>query len=659
MKQLIAIAALMVSLFGCQSPSRPPTKAQPPSPSYQGLGRESVDPAVLKEFAPPSLEAAVAGRIRSILDIQSPGGGVLTPEGRKLFFNWSISGIPHIWRLDGPQTFPVQVTGGSDSTRVVAMDPAGKYIVVSRDRAGEEHPGLYIQSVKGGALQEIQHKKGVITRFAWVTADGDRIFYLANDRQPDSFALYVYSVSKRSAELVFDQPGLWSVVDALSDDIFLLGRAKGARQAEYFEFDVTTKDLKPVLGQYEAVEYGIAFSGVRGEYFVATNKFSEFTRLYRYRPGRGDSGFSALTPESKVELEDFIVDFARQRLYLQWNDGGFGRIEIRDARTLRAVEIPKVKGAESLFIGRVSRFGRFVSIGADRGSLPPVTMIWDWKTRRLTQWTQPSMPEFDPSGVRPVELVQAKARDGSDIPMLLSKPQKCSVIPCPVVVHFHGGPEAQSRPGFNRLAQILTSAGFVFVEPNVRGSEGYGKAFLAADDGPKRLNVITDIEDVAQDLRRRFAAEGKQPALGVMGWSYGGYSTLMAMTKFAGSYQAGVSLVGMSNLVTFLENTAPFRRPLRITEYGDPVKDREALVQLSPVTHIDRLRDPLLIIQGVSDPRVPVGEALQMHRLLQSRGVASQLILFADEGHGAVKKDNQVLELGHVLRFFQENLLRR
>ena len=141
-----------------------------------------------------------------------------------------------------------------------------------------------------------------------------------------------------------------------------------------------------------------------------------------------------------------------------------------------------------------------------------------------------------------------------------------------------------------------------------------------------------------------------------MGGSYGGYSTLMAMTRFAGAYDAGVSNVGMSNLVTFLQNTAPYRRILRTSEYGDLEKDREALVKLSPITYIDQLKAPLLIIQGVSDPRVPVGEALQMFESLKKKGIQSDLILFADEGHGSQKRGNQVLEWGHELQFFNKHL---
>jgi dipeptidyl aminopeptidase/acylaminoacyl peptidase len=160
-------------------------------------------------------------------------------------------------------------------------------------------------------------------------------------------------------------------------------------------------------------------------------------------------------------------------------------------------------------------------------------------------------------------------------------------------------------------------------------------------------------------VRRAFAKNGVAPKVGVYGGSYGGYATLMAMTRFAGTYDAGVSNVGIANLLTFLENTAPYRRALRISEYGDPVADREALIALSPTTHAERLRAPLLIIQGANDPRVPVGESLLMHEAATKRGVPVELMIFADEGHGAAARANIALQWGHTLRFFQQHLQQR
>jgi dipeptidyl aminopeptidase/acylaminoacyl peptidase len=284
---------------------------------------------------------------------------------------------------------------------------------------------------------------------------------------------------------------------------------------------------------------------------------------------------------------------------------------------------------------------------------PRKTFAYKWQTKHLKQWVFPSAPGVDFKKFVPAKLEYYTARDATKIPMFVRRPAKCSAEACPVIVHFHGGPEGQSVPGFNSVAQLYVDAGFIYVEPNVRGSDGYGKAWLHADDQAKRLNVITDIEDAAKFIRENW----KVTKIGVMGGSYGGYSTLMAMTKFAGAYDAGVASVGMSNLVTFLQNTAPYRRALRTPEYGDLDKDREALIQLSPITYINQVKSPLMITQGANDPRVPAGEALQIQKLLEKKGIPSNLILFADEGHGSEKKSNQILEIGHTMDFFKKHLI--
>jgi dipeptidyl aminopeptidase/acylaminoacyl peptidase len=271
-------------------------------------------------------------------------------------------------------------------------------------------------------------------------------------------------------------------------------------------------------------------------------------------------------------------------------------------------------------------------------------------------WHSPSTPEVDTTKFVRAQPDAYPTRDGTRIPVLVRRPEKCGQDPCPVVIGFHGGPEGQARPGFNVGAQAFVEAGFVLVEPNVRGSEGYGKTWQHADDGPKRLDIITDIEDAAKWAREKFTSGGKPPKVGIYGGSYGGYSVLMGMTKFAGAYDAGVDIVGISDLRTFLRNTAPYRRILRTNEYGDPDKDAEALAKLSPMTYVDQVKAPLLIVQGASDPRVPAGEAVQIHDALEKKGVECELMIFPDEGHGAQRRDNRVLQLGHAIAFFEKHL---
>lgn len=619
---------------------------------YEGHGSASLPAETIAKFAPPALQNEVARKIQSMLDVKAPGLGVVSPDGQHLYFGWSVSGTPQVWRADGPRSFPQQMTGGSDSTAIQGITPDGRWLIISRDRNGEENPGLYLQSPNGGALQEIFHQKGVRASLNWIGDDSRYLYYTANDVKPDSYVIYKYDINLRTREIVFDQPGLWVLGDVRADGLLLLAKQTGSLSSEWSTYEQKSKSLQAVIGQGEREEYEVSFGPRAGEYLVLTNKLGNFRRLYRLNDGK----LQALTNERPMDVESFRIDHPRKRVLVEWNDQGFTRLEAYDARTFKPLALPKFTGADHLYIGTISHDGRYATIGVETSKAPRVSYVYDWKLNKLTQWVLPSAPETDTSSFSEAKPEFYPARDGTQIPMLVRRPANCAKKPCPVIVHFHGGPEGQSRPGFNASAQIFIDAGFIFVEPNVRGSEGYGKAWLSSDDAAKRLQVITDIEDAATYIKKAWAVDGVQPKIGIMGGSYGGYSTLMGMTRFAGSYNAGVAIVGMSNLVTFLMNTAPYRRILRISEYGDPEKDREALLQLSPITHLNRVRDPLLIIQGVSDPRVPAGEAVQMYEAMQKKGLASQLILFADEGHGSIKRENRVLELGHTLAFFQRHL---
>jgi dipeptidyl aminopeptidase/acylaminoacyl peptidase len=588
-----------------------------------------------------------------MLDLRAPGGGQLTPDGRRLYFTWTVTGVAQMWRLDGPRAFPIQMTGGEDATSLADITPDGKYLVLSRDRRGEENPGLYLQSPDGGALRVVQHKSGIQTHYYFTSDDSRYVYFGSNDVTPDSYTIYRYDIAAQQRELVFGEKGLWEVDDHQKDGRLLLAKSTGALSREYYEYDPAQKKLVPLFGQNEKEEYRASYAAQPGELLVLTAKFGEFRRLYRYR---GGDRFEPLTPDIKNDVDNFAIDEARQHVLYTINDGGFTRLKSLDARTFAPLELPAFPGADHVRMGSLATHGRHAIISMETSKGPPVSYVYEWRTRKLTQWVMPSAPEVDTSRFATATIETYPARDGTRIPMLVRRPERCDDGPCPVVVHFHGGPEGQSRPGLNPRAQLFVEAGFVYIEPNVRGSEGYGKTWLHADDGPRRLDVITDIEDCAKYVRQAFAKDGKPPKVGIFGGSYGGYSVLIGMTMFAGTYDAGVSVVGISSLLTFLKNTAPYRRILRATEYGDPDKDAEALRKLSPTTYIDRLNAPLLIIQGGSDPRVPVGEALQMHNALESRKIPSPLIIFADEGHGARKRDNRVLELGHTLQFFETHL---
>ncbi len=637
---------------------------RPRAGAYAGLGAESVSRETLTRFAPTPLPAEVSRRIQAMLDIRAPLGARIAPGANSLYFAWNVSGTMQVWKTDGPRKFPVQLTGGEDVTRVAGMLPDGKGLVVSRDRKGEENPGLYLLPAEGGALREIQHLAKVQTQLQYVSDDGAWVYFRANDEKPDSYRIHRWNVKSGKRELVFAEPGLWSVADHVGSKL-LLTRQTGELTSEVWEYEEGAAKATPLFGQNEKEEYELAYSGNAGEILVQTPKFGDFRRLYRVKTSARKGApleaadVTAITPDAKHDVASFSVDHARKHVYYTTNEGGFTRAHAMDARTFKDEALPRIDDATHVTFGAPTWDGRYVVMNVGTSRAPTTSYVYDWQSQKLTPWVTASAPEIDTSHFAVATAETYPARDGTKIPMFVRRPAACekAKTPCPVLVAFHGGPEGQALPGFGIYGQIFVDAGFVFVEPNVRGSDGYGKAWLHADDGPKRLAVITDIEDAARFVKSAWAKDGVAPKVGIMGGSYGGYSTLMGMTRFAGAYDAGVANVGMSNLVTFLRNTAPYRRALRASEYGDPVRDHAALVELSPITHIDKVKGAAAAHPGGERSRVPVGEAIQMHAGLERRGVPTMLIVFPDEGHGTQKRENKVLEIGHTLAFFEAQLL--
>lgn len=626
------------------------------SAQYKGHGAESVSAEDLKRFAPPPLNPVMINKLKKMFDVTSPGMGMLSPDHKTLYFTWRVTGQSQVWKIDGPQKFPVQLTSGQDAVSISAVSPDGKFLILSKDLNGQESPGIYLLDLKSGQMKEIYRKEKVNTFFGFITKDSQTIYYTANDEKVDSYNIYKQNIATGERQLIYKGDGNWYLADEWNQgQKILLVKYKGARQKEYFDLDVETQKLTPVIGQNENKEYEVSY--LKANEFLVLAEQNDFKRLFHYK----NLKLKIISdPKLNFDVSEFSMNEQRTRVSYTINREGFTELKAMNARTFKPIDLPKFPNADHVFLGSTTRDGHISMLGVVTAKSPRLSYSYDWRTQKLTQWVMPSAPEVDLESFSGSQLMKYKTRDQIEIPMIVRFPKNCEATKdCPVVVHFHGGPEGQSVPGFSTMAQAFVDEGFIFVEPNVRGSEGYGQKWLDADNKIDREKVITDIEDAALWIKENWKnVKGQSPQIGVMGWSYGGYSTFFAMTKFAGAYQAGVALVGMSDLVSFIQNTAPYRRTLRISEYGNPEvpEELEAMKRLSPVKYIDQIKDPLLIIQGVNDPRVPAGEALQIYKSLEKRKLNAGLILFADEGHGSAKKENQILEIGHTIEFFKKHL---
>ncbi len=642
----IILALVVLSLISCS------TSKKKADIQYKGHGLESIDQATLDKYAPKSLPSSLTSKIEKMNELRTPSLGLISPNGKSLFVSWSVTGTRQIWKLNGPKSFPVQMTGGEDSSRLHDITEDGKSLIISRDSKGDEYPSLYIQSVHGGELKKIFGQKKVKVSYQGQSKRGRYIYYRANDLGPTQFGIYKYDLATNKRVKIFEGKGFWYIADKKENGEMILGHATGNTSNEYFLFNEKTKKKTALLGQNEREYFAVQFSYYKGAYVVLTDKFEDFSRLYHLKNGK----FTPLTKKMNVEIDSFSIDKDKKRILISLNDKGYYKMMGLDARTFRPLRMPKFRKSLHSYFGSTSYNSRYTTFGLSFYNKPRSSYLYDWKRGKLSQWTVPSSPEISTKGFSNWQLEYYPSEDGVKIPMFVKRPNSCKNKTCPVVVSFHGGPEGQSHPSFSPFSELYANEGFIYVKPNVRGSSGYGKIWLDSDNGPKRLNVISDIRDCVRFIKKNWTHNGVIPKVGVTGGSYGGYATLIAMTLYAGEYDAGVARVGMSSLVTFLQNTAPYRRYLRESEYGYLNKDMESLEKLSPINYLDKIRDPLLIIQGATDPRVPAGEAIQFQKSLEKKGIDSQLILFADEGHGVRKRKNRTLSSGHSLNFFIKHL---
>jgi dipeptidyl aminopeptidase/acylaminoacyl peptidase len=259
-------------------------------------------------------------------------------------------------------------------------------------------------------------------------------------------------------------------------------------------------------------------------------------------------------------------------------------------------------------------------------------------SHRLRASRGASTPVVEADDLTRPELLRLRARDGLELTGWLYRPE--GGAPWSTVVYLHGGPEAQERPVYNSLFQSLVAAGIAVFAPNVRGSSGFGRAFLVADDREKRFAAIDDVADCVGHLVETGVADPGR--VGCMGRSYGGYLTLAALVEHPDLFAAGVDVCGMADFATFYAHTEPWIAAAAVAEYGHPVRDADLLRALSPIHRIDRLVAPLLVVHGSDDTNVPVEEAEQVVAALAARGVEHEYLLFEGEGHELLATPNRV-----------------
>jgi len=520
---------------------------------------------------------------------------------------------------------------------------AGGGVVVAKDTAGDERHQLYLLS--GGGLGPLV----VDERFAhWTphgSLDGGLLAYASNRRNGRDFDVFVRDLETGEERCVFDRGGL-AVVFGFSPRatrLALLRAGPLANDSELWLVDLATGESTQVFTHDEPAVIG-APAWLDEERFVVASSVGRETAALVREDGRvvlADEWDLACTGTSDGRL-----------LLVEANEDGYSRLELRDPQTLELrAEVP-LPGRGVVETPHFAPDGSRLVFAFSSPVEPPNVWSYDVASGRLERVTAIE----GPAGLREPELHRFESFDGVEVPVFLWRPEGDG--PFPVVVMVHGGPEGQFRPGwlpsFTPLTQYLLSRRIAVAAPNVRGSTGYGKRYEHLDDVELRLDSVRDLAALHEWLGAQPGIDGGRVA--IYGRSYGGYMVLAALAFQPELWAAGVESVGISNLVSFLENTSPYRRAAREREYGRLDRDREFLVAASPLTRVDAIRAPLFVQHGANDPRVPLGETEQIHRVLTEKGIRCDLLVHEDEGHGIAKRENRIDFFERAAAFLEEEL---
>ncbi|MHC4648640.1 MAG: S9 family peptidase, partial [Planctomycetota bacterium] len=394
--------------------------------------------------------------------------------------------------------------------------------------------------------------------------------------------------------------------------------------------------------------------------FLTCDEDSEFRRLKYYDLGK--KTFTDLTGDIEWDVEEIAVSKQRDKLAFTTNEDGISRLYIVDTRTKKHKQIPGIPAGEVYGL-KFHPDGNQLAMVVNTPQTPGDVFVLEFRGNCLERWTYSEVGGLNTELFVVPDLIHYETFDKVDgkprmVPAFYYKPRKAAPA-YPVLVYIHGGPESQHVPYFSSTRQYyVNELGIAVIAPNIRGSAGYGKTYLKLDNGYKREDSVKDIGRLLDWIINQPELDSSRIA--VMGGSYGGYMVLASMIHYNDRLKCGIDVVGISNFVTFLENTKDYRRDLRRAEYGDErdPQMREFLTKISPTSSAARITKPIFIAQGFNDPRVPVGESEQIVSAVRQNGGAVWYMLAKDEGHGFRKKTNRDYYNNAAVLFLEEHLLK-
>jgi dipeptidyl aminopeptidase/acylaminoacyl peptidase len=584
------------------------------------------------------------------------------PLRKEMLINTRLGNTYQLHHVKFPGGARSQLTFYDDNIFSGRYQPTqARYFVFGKDAGGNEQYQNYRYDLDTGAMTLLTDGKSRNGLGVW-SRHGNQMAYTSTRRNGKDADLYVIDPSEpvRNRLVAQLEGGGWSPLDWSADDQKLLILEEISINETYLwvvdgksgeKARITRKDGS------EKVAYGeAAFSKDGKGVYLITDAGSEFRRLGYLDLKTNELKF--LSPSIRGDVDDFHLSADRSKIAFITNEQGIGKHYLLDPSS------GKVRGFANLPVGVIGRVkwhrnGRYLGFTLSSARLQGDAFSLDVQTGKLERWTNSETGGLNIETFVEPELIRWKSFDGKLISGFLYRPAGRFTGKRPVMIDIHGGPEAQFRPGFlGNRNYYLNELGVAMIFPNIRGSSGFGKTFLKLDDGFLRADTYKDIGALLEWIGARPDLDANRVL--VTGGSYGGHMSLAVSYLYSDRLACSVDIVGPSNLVTFLETTADYRRDLRRVEYGDErdPKMRAFLEQTAPLTNADKIRKPLLVVQGKNDPRVPLGEAEQLVAAVKKNGTPVWYLMAKDEGHGFAKKQNADFQFYTTVLFMKECLLK-
>ena len=581
-----------------------------------------------------------------------------SPDGSRVAFVSNLSGSPQIWIVPAAGGFPQRVTALDDPVGFAVWAPEGDWIAFTLAPGGGMNEQVYVVRPDGTGLRRLTDGGKENNRLGGWTHDGRRLLLGSNRRDPAAIDAYLYDLDANDNRLVTQNRGIGGFVDVSRDGHWaLLNRVVSRGNNDLILVEIASGSETLLTPHEGPGNFSGAIAPDGRSVYLASDQDRDLRAFARVRLDAGGKpgATEVLAARPDAELAGFEVDRAGRQIALLWNVAGKSELAFFDAEKGQVRPGPALP-AEIASNLTFSQDGTRLAMVLAGSRAPADVWILDVPQGTFHQLTHAPHAGVDLTALVRPELVRYTAHDGVQLSGWLYKPA-AGRAPFPTVLSFHGGPEGQERPGFSSNYQALCARGIAVFAPNVRGSSGFGKAFVNLDNGALRVNGVKDIAATVECVVKQGVADPDR--VGILGGSYGGYMVMAGLTEYPDRFAAGANLFGVVNFETFFAHTEPWMAAISTIEYGDPKTQAEMLRALSPIHRVDRVTAPTIVLHGANDTNVPVIEAEQVVENLRRRNVPVEYVLFPDEGHGWRKTPNRIRSTVAIVEWFERYLTQR